>query len=202
MVHDIYNEMLAAHALGTLAENEARALEKHLATCTECPPELEGWQITVAALALAAPLAEPSPQVRTRILESLRAEPSGAASTIEISERHRKPTVIPLRQKRSWNWAQNFAAIAAAVAFVALIISIVVLWKQNRTAQGQIAALNTERIAVQQELDRQRKVLELLSAPGAKVAVLSGTAQAPNAHATNAQNATIRTADVFISSSS
>jgi anti-sigma-K factor RskA len=186
MVHENYNEMLSAHALTALDADDLRTLEEHLATCGECRPELDVWQATVAALALSAPLVEPSPQVRARILESVRAQTSVATTA---RDRGREPevtsTVIPFRRlHRFWTTTQKFAAIAAVLAFVALIISIVVLWKQNRAAQNEIARLHAERVSVRQELERQSELVALLSKPTTSVAALSGTQEAPNAHAT------------------
>ena len=173
MVHENYKEMLAPYALSTLDREETRTLEEHLATCHDCPRELDEWQGTTAALALLAAPAEPSPRVRANILERIQAQ--------------REPvrTVLPFTQtKRLWNSTQKFGAIAAGLALVAMLISILVLWKQNRTAHDEIARLSAEKASAQQELDQQRKLVELLSARGASLAVLSGTAQAPSAHAT------------------
>ncbi len=184
MVHETYEEMLALYALSTLDQESARTLEEHLAACRDCQRELEKWNATVAALAFSAAPAEPSPQVRTRILESVRAQTS--ASTIaqdRIKElRKPKPSVIPFRQ-RFWNSTQKFGAIAVALALVALLILVLVLWKQNRSAQDEIAKLSAEKASAQQELERQREVAALLSKPTASVAVLAGTPEAPNAHA-------------------
>src|SRR5207253_5849654 len=73
MVHENYKEMLAPYALSTLDREETRTLEEHLATCHDCPRELDEWQGTTAALALLAALAEPSPRVRANILERIQA---------------------------------------------------------------------------------------------------------------------------------
>ena len=184
MIHENYNEMLSAYALTTLDKDDQRALEVHQPGCSECQRELHVWQATVAALAFAAPAAEPSPQVRARILESVRAQ-TLAPTTASDQPKEPASTVIPLRQpQRFWTSAQRFGAIAAALAFVALIISVVVLWKQNRAAQAEIARLSAERVAAQQDSDQQRSIIELLTKRGASLAVLSGTAQAPNAQAT------------------
>ena len=72
--HEEYKEMLAAHALGALDGAEARSLEAHLEGCPECRAEADAWLETAAALAHAAPHGAPSPQLRSRILETIRAE--------------------------------------------------------------------------------------------------------------------------------
>jgi anti-sigma factor ChrR (cupin superfamily) len=65
-------ERTALYALGALTLNEARAYEAHLADgCEVCQSELDEYQPTVAAMALATADHEPSPEVRNRLLESL-----------------------------------------------------------------------------------------------------------------------------------
>lgn len=73
--HEDYKEMLTAHALGALEREEARALEEHLATCQECRAELDQWYGTAAALAYSVPQAEPSANLRARILQNARTTP-------------------------------------------------------------------------------------------------------------------------------
>ncbi len=85
MVHDDYKEMIPAHALSALDAAEERALNEHLENCAECRKELEDWQATAAALSLASDPAEPSPQVRERILTEVRKDLSSS------------PEVIPFR---------------------------------------------------------------------------------------------------------
>ena len=123
MAHENYEEMLAPYALTALDHADARTLEEHLVTCRNCRHELDDWQATVAALALTAPPAEPSPQMRARILESVRAERSSAPHRSDKREQT-IPTLIPFQQtKRFWNATQRFGALAAGLAFLALLHS-------------------------------------------------------------------------------
>src|SRR3954454_22290689 len=78
MAHDDYKEMIPARALSALDAAEQRALNEHLENCTECRRELEDWQATAAALSLASDPAEPSPQVRERILSEVRKDQSSS----------------------------------------------------------------------------------------------------------------------------
>jgi anti-sigma factor ChrR (cupin superfamily) len=85
-------ERTALYALGALTQIEARAFEDHLADgCVVCQGELDGYQLTVEALALATDDAEPSPAVRHRLLESIGDAPQagdqaeGAAAASEPS---------------------------------------------------------------------------------------------------------------------
>ena len=175
MVHEDYKMMLPMHALASLDGDEAQALDQHLATCAECRAELDDWQDAAGALAYAAEPLEPSPQVRTRILESVRAESA------------RQPdNVIPLKRpasiKAQPGWSRSLQAIAALI-IIGLIIGVVVLWRQNQDARASIARLAEQWQESITRLERERAALQVFSAPGARMAELAGMKEAPNAHA-------------------
>jgi anti-sigma-K factor RskA len=145
MVHDDYKEMIPARALSALDAAEERALNEHLENCSECRAELEDWQATAAALALGTEPAEPSPQVRERILSEVRKDLTA--------------NVIPFKstpRRNVWSRFGSLGAIAAVVLFAALSIGLAVLWRQN------------------QRLIRDRDFVELVNTPGARVSELRG----------------------------
>jgi len=147
MVHDDYKEMIPARALSALDAAEERALNEHLENCAECRKELEDWQATAAALSLASDPAEPSPQVRERILSEVRKDLSTT------------PEVIPFRsnpKRNIWSSFGSLGAIAAVVLFTALAIGLAVLWRQN------------------QRLRSVNEFVELVNTPGARVSELRG----------------------------
>ena len=146
MVHDDYKEMIPACALSALDAAEERALNEHLENCSECRKELEGWQATAAALSLASDSAEPSPQVRERILSEVRKDLSSSSEVIPF-----KPP-----PRNFWSSFGSLGAIAAVVLFTALSIGLAVLWRQN------------------QRLTRDREFVELVKTPGARVSELRG----------------------------
>ncbi|HEY4424171.1 MAG TPA: anti-sigma factor [Pyrinomonadaceae bacterium] len=166
MVHDDYKEMIPARALSALDAAEEQALNEHLENCAECRKELEDWQATAAALSLTPDPAEPSPQVRERILSEVRKDLSSS-----------KPEVIPFRstpKRNIWSSFGSLGAIAAVVLFAALCIGLAVLWRQN------------------QELVRSKEFVELVKTPGARVSELSGTEPGRNATAKLAYDRTGR----------
>ncbi len=123
MVHDDYKEMIPARALSALDAAEERALNEHLENCNECRKELEDWQATAAALSLVSDRAEPSPQVRERILSEVRKDLSSS------------PEVIPFTstpRRNIWSSFGSLGAIAAVVLLAALAIGLAVLWRQNQ----------------------------------------------------------------------
>lgn len=184
-----FRDLLAANALTALDAEDARALETHLAGCTDCRSEMKEWQETAALLALDARPIEPSPELRQRILASVRAEAAGESARIddraESTTRSDDSRVLAFERPRNnvWSSLGSLGAIAAALAVVVLLLSLVVLWQQNRTRQTELAKLSAQLKAAQEELAREREAINLLSSPGSRMAKLSGTDVAPGAHA-------------------
>lgn len=162
VVHDDYKEMIPAHVLSALDAADERALNEHLAECAECRRDLAEWEATAASLALVSAPTEPSPQVREDILRSVSLESSTSSSEKPLSN------VLPLPGPRRnvWNSLGSLGAIAAVILFAALIITIIILWQQNR------------------RLKQENQVVQLVSSPGTtQVKELKGTAEAPGASA-------------------
>ena len=149
MVHEDYKEMIPARALSALEAAEAQALNEHLENCAECRKELEAWEATAATLSLTADAAEPSPAVRERILSEVQKDLSNAQ-------------VIPFRStpRNIWTSFGSLGAMAAVVLLTALIVGLVVMWRENR--------------ALQQDLASKREFIELVGTPGARVSELQG----------------------------
>jgi len=163
MVHEDYKEMIPARALSALDAAEAHALNEHLENCAECRRELDEWQATAAALALGTNSAEPSSKVRERILDEVRKD---------LSESN----VVPFRStsRNLWSSFGSLGAMAAAVLFTALIVGIVVLWRQNSAMRAEMA--------------QSQEFVQLVTSPGAKVAELKSSAVGAGATATVAYN--------------
>ena len=159
MVHEDYKEMIPARALSALDTAEAQALNEHLKNCAECRRELDELQATAAALALGSKQAEPSPKVRERILDEVRKD---------LAE----PNVIPFRStpRNLWSSFGSLGAMAAVVLFTALIVGIVVLWRQNNAMRNDLAQL--------------REFAQLVTSPGARVSELKPTVVGAGATAT------------------
>ncbi len=201
--HEAYKEMIAAHALDALEAAEARELESHLATCAECRAELDAWQDVSASLVYAAPVAEPSAQLRSRILESVRAEgvnPSSRATAKDngkvkagAAESSRtESNVVPFERpaRRTWSVASRVGALAASLAFVALVASLILLWNRNSRMEQEMARVTNQLEQAQGELRREREILarerearELISSPEARIMTLAGTEMATRARA-------------------
>jgi anti-sigma-K factor RskA len=174
MKHEDYQDMLAPHALGALDRADRALMEEHLETCEECRAELDQWRDTAGVLAHVAGAAEPSPQVRERILENVRAERSALSGNV---------VDLPLRPRRPVSQLPRFAAIAASVILVALIGLVGILWQQNRKAKSDLARLTAEAEQARKDREQDQKLLELFNSPAARVVQLTGTDQASAAQA-------------------
>ncbi len=178
MAHSEYQALLASHALDALDAPEARALSAHLETCAECRDEFADLREASALLAHAAEPVAPSDEVRRRIMREIQSQPRSA------------PVVVPLRQGLSAS-LPNVLRLAAAFAFVALLLGIIVLWRRDVASRREIADLGRQLNRQQRELQTERdnlanqtRALALLSSPDAKKIALAGTPTAQAARAT------------------
>ena len=186
MEHQEYRELLEFHALDALEASEARGLEEHLKTCTECRAELIRLRDAAALLAHAAPPAEPRPEVRNQLLASVRVERTQARPSAVTS-----PQVAPLKPRVARNIRTIGLRLAAGVAVVALLVSLIVFWRRDVKMRQEIAQLSRQVNTQQHELvrdrdvlGRQREALALLNMPSAKKMELAGTQTAQSAHGT------------------
>src|SRR5690242_20130848 len=104
MAADMHS-LVAPYALSALDEGEEREFEQHLAVCESCRTELAGMREAAAALAYAAPPAQPPPALKERILAEARSE---------------RPNVVPIRRSQRLPLAAFGAMAVAAVAALAI----------------------------------------------------------------------------------
>jgi anti-sigma-K factor RskA len=182
MEHSEYQELLAAHALDALGAAETRALRAHLDTCADCRGELAELRDAAALLARAAEPVAPSDDVRQRIMREIQTQPRSAVAQSAV--------VVPLSQGLSAAWP-TVLRLAAAFAFVALLLGIIVLWRRDAASRREIAELARQLNRQQRELQierdnvaRQTEALALLSSPHPGKIALAGTSTARVARAT------------------
>ena len=191
MIHEDYKEMLALQALAALEEADGPQLEDHLATCGECRAELNELREASGLLAYAATEVEPPAALRSRILESVRPQnsstrpdvdrgPAATSNVVPLASRLEKE---PAAVGRPWSFTQRFGALAAALAFVALLASLIVLWNRNAALHREVAQLSNQSAEQQRMLAHERQALALLTAQDAAKLELAGTPMAQKAHA-------------------
>jgi anti-sigma-K factor RskA len=189
LTHTDYKEMLAAYALGALDAEEARLLEEHLSTCTDCRAEMEQWRDTTAALALSVESIEPSAELRSRILETVRTIPQnsalretsrgsvGVAAEEDGNEgvKGAASNVIQMQDaRRRWSAGLRFGLIAASVMIVALAATLFVLWNRLNNLERQYEREHTAVDVLAKQLAEEREMREMLTAPGVRMTELSG----------------------------
>jgi anti-sigma-K factor RskA len=115
------SEHLPGYALGTLPEEENAAVVGHLAGCPLCQAEVGRYESVVHRLALAAPLAEPPPELRQRLLDGVRGSRPLPASPGDQRPRAtwRQPVAA------AWGWQA-----ALLLLIVVLALSNLLLWQQ------------------------------------------------------------------------
>ncbi|MEP6741520.1 MAG: anti-sigma factor, partial [bacterium] len=178
---------MSANALSALDAGEARELAAHLESCPECHYEGVELQKAAAMLVFDAKPIEPSPRVRENILAAIRAENKKSTTNqrqtggAQVNE----PRVIPFERpsRNVWSPLGSFGAIAATLAFVALLISLLVVWNQKRANEGEVTRLSSQIQRTEAQLQHEREVVALITTPGARMTELAGTKVAPGAHA-------------------
>ncbi len=187
MAHEHFQEMMTAHALSALDAAEERELQVHLSGCEKCRDDLDQFRAVAAALSLAAGGTEPSPEVRSRILEQIKqergagshggpggSEPSAAGKTVlEFAPR-----------KNVWTSIGSLGAIAASIAVLAMLVGLFVLWRENSAVRTELAQLTSQIQTTEAELARERETVALLTNSGSQLTLLAGTDIARSAQAT------------------
>ena len=181
MSHKDYQELLAGYALDAIDPVESEALGEHLASCAECRDELNELREASGLMAHAATPQAPGEHVRAQILAQVKAE---------SRSRETPAQVVPMPQRASTVWP-NLLRLAAAIAFIALLTGVIVLWRRDARMQAEIARLSRQLNAQQNEIQssrdlmaRQQEALALLNSAVATRIQLNGMPAAPNARAT------------------
>ena len=121
-----FADATGAWVLGALDDDEAHAFAAHLETCTDCRCEVAELRVPAGLLGLGAPQVTPSPQLRERIMATVRAEASLLAAA--GAEADRVPVAAAPARRRWWTGrgALGAGAGALAVAACAAVVAIVV----------------------------------------------------------------------------
>ena len=130
-------ESLPAYALDSLDAAEAQAIAVHLAGCHICRSELRAFQDVAGQIALTAPQAVPSRELKPRLMERIQG--------LELS---RSKSSRPER----WRFAGSrlpVGAIASLVLIAALAVSNLLLWNRLNQMEVLTGPLGMRAIALQ-----------------------------------------------------
>ena len=134
MDHRRFEELKDTYVLGALPQEECREFEEYLATHPERRAEIEELGAVAGLLALSPQEQEPSPELRSRILDAVRAE------AVRPSVSHRSP----------FAWIgellgpRNLALGAAALLVIGLFSWNMLLRGEVQTLQGRVQSLQSQ----------------------------------------------------------
>jgi len=185
MEHQEYKELLEPSAVDALDEAEARSLQDHLVACAECRGELAELRDAAGLLAHASTPLAPSAGLRARILAAAGADTRPQKPPVSTSR------IVPTAARQPARLWPNLLKIAAAVAFVALAIGLIVMWRREVNSRREIARLTRDMTLQQRQLNREHDArmrehdaVALLSSKEAKRMELAGMPAAKDARAT------------------
>jgi anti-sigma-K factor RskA len=178
---DEHLDLCAAHALGSLDAADRARLEAHLAAgCATCVAALSEFSSAVTLLAAAAPPVAPPPELRERVLRAASAAVPGAGAAAkspapgpDVAGRR---DVDAARGRGSTGWLWGWGAAAACLAFA--------LWSWNTTSRlrgvladqhARIAQLESVRADLEDRLLAERRWVGVVTAAGARIALLAPT---------------------------
>jgi anti-sigma-K factor RskA len=127
--HEELRTLASAHALDALDAADAEAVQAHLAGCAECRAVFDDALESAAALALAAPSAQPPADLRDRILTAARAERQDVAEPsppVDLARARER------RRVRLWTPARGLAAAFAVAAVAAAVLAVSADRRANR----------------------------------------------------------------------
>jgi anti-sigma factor RsiW len=133
------DELLAAYALDALPEAEARRVEEHLRSCAEHRAAAAELRRTSSLLSLTPDELEPSPELRGRIVEAVKANP---ARPLAAERQASSPVPLIARPKvrrfPSWVAKPTRWALAATVA-IGLGISALIGYQVGQVGARPVA---------------------------------------------------------------
>jgi anti-sigma-K factor RskA len=138
-----FTDLVAAHALGALDEEERAGLERHLqAGCAVCEPELVAMQRVAEGIAWSAPAVEPRAEVRRGVIEKATAP---------------VPFRRPLQKSRADAGAGGRRGWALAASVALVLLAGAVVW--GVALQGRLERAERDRTAFAADLAAARAEL-------------------------------------------
>ncbi len=119
--HSDIKDLLPAYALGSLDAAETARVAAHVEACPACREELAAYEVVTDMLATAVPLASPPPALRTRLMSRTQTAVAPQPTRRQSIKEH----------LRRW-WHPPYWRPALALVVLALAVTTLVIWQQNR----------------------------------------------------------------------
>jgi anti-sigma-K factor RskA len=135
MDHERFEELKEAYVLGALPEEDRREFEHYLAAYPERQAEIEKLSAVAGLLALSPQEQEPSPKLRSRIMDAMGAE--------AVRPRHNRRSALAWLGK-FLRVRNNLALGAAAGLMIGLFSWSMLLQGEVQDLQGRVQSLQSQ----------------------------------------------------------
>ncbi len=132
--HEQWEELAAAHALGSLEPEDEQRFEAHLLTCRECAAVQADTEAVMAELATTADQVAPPPELKARLMAAIHEESDDQPRMAVISS---PDQLDSHRQRKGGRLADTWVRLAAAACVVLLAVVAGGLWTLNRPANQE-----------------------------------------------------------------
>ncbi len=113
----------APYVLGALTEDEHQAFCRHIESCSVCREEVAALQVVASALPSAAPQLSAPPELKRRVMSSVREDARRRESQEASRRAASEPSGASRRAALAWlRWRPNLAVAALAAAVVVLAV--------------------------------------------------------------------------------
>lgn len=120
--HSQFGELVVGYVLNSLEPADEALVEAHLPSCKQCQASLEEWRAVAGHLAYGADSAEPSVELRSRLLAEIADEartpqpmPASAGNVVALDRARKRPSQL----RRPQLPVRTMAAAAAAISLIA-----------------------------------------------------------------------------------
>jgi len=113
-------DLLPAYATGSLDADELQRVDEHLLNCWICREESRAFQAVADELSFVLPAAEPSPELRDRLMQRV------GSTRSKVPERASRPVSAP----SFWQRLLPVWGVASLLLIVGLAASTFVLWQR------------------------------------------------------------------------
>jgi anti-sigma-K factor RskA len=111
-------DLLPAYAVGSLEADELKRVEEHLLSCLICRNESNAFQTVAGQLSFAAPVADPSPELKERLMRRVQ------------TTRPREAVAPPVPSRPIWERLLPAWGFASLLLIIALAGANLFLWQR------------------------------------------------------------------------